>query len=122
MPTDKIEAFIGKLEKLEKVTKKKRFAFQLSQMRDLAEQELENRELAGEDVPTVSVPAATTDSSATTATTSSSGTTSDTSTASGTTATTSSSGTTATTDSASTSTSSGSTSTSGSGTSTTTGQ
>ncbi len=100
MPTEKLEKFIEKVGKLEKATKKKRFAFQLAQLKELAEEVVDARS-ASVDEPTVGTPAtSTTDSSTSTST--SSGTTSSTtssgttSSASGSTSTTTSSGTTAT--------------------------
>lgn len=44
MPTDKLESFVAKLEKLQKATKKKRFAFQVSQLKELAEEIIEARQ------------------------------------------------------------------------------
>lgn len=96
MPTEKLEVFIERVAKLQKATKKKRFAFQLSQLKELAEEVVEARS-ASVDEPTVGTPStSTTDSSTST------------STSTGTTSSTTSSG---TTDSAS-----GSTSTTSSGT------
>lgn len=57
MPTEKLEKFVAKIEKLEKATKKKRFAFQLAQLKELAEEMIEARE-ASADEPVVEVPAA----------------------------------------------------------------
>lgn len=94
MPTEKLEVFIERVAKLQKATKKKRFAFQLSQLKELAEEVVEARS-ASVDEPTVGTPSTSTDSSTST------------STSTGTTSSTTSSG---TTDSAS-----GSTSTSSSG-------
>lgn len=44
MPTAKLENFVSKLEKLQKATKKKRFAFQVSQLKELAEEIIEARQ------------------------------------------------------------------------------
>lgn len=99
MPTEKLEKFIEKVGKLEKATKKKRFAFQLAQLKELAEEVVDARS-ASVDEPTVGTPAtSTTDSSTSTST--SSGTTSST-TSSGTTS--SASGSTSTTSSGTTAT------------------
>lgn len=105
MPTEKLEKFIDKVGKLEKATKKKRFAFQLAQLKELAEEVVDARS-ASVDEPTVQVPAPSTTDSSTSASTSS-GTTA--STGSGSASTTTGSGTSATTSSGSASTSSGST-------------
>lgn len=94
MPTEKLEVFIERVAKLQKATKKKRFAFQLSQLKELAEEVVEARSASLEE-PSVGTPSTSTDSSTST------------STSTGTTSSTTSSG---TTDSAS-----GSTSTSSSG-------
>lgn len=95
MPTEKLEVFIERVAKLQKATKKKRFAFQLSQLKELAEEVVDARS-ANLEEPSVGTPSTSTaDSSAST------------STSTGTTSSTTSSG---TTDSAS-----GSTSTSSSG-------
>lgn len=91
MPTEKLEVFIERVAKLQKATKKKRFAFQLSQLKELAEEVVEARSASLEE-PTVGTPSTSTTDSSTSTSTSSSGTTDS---ASGTTST-SSSGATAT--------------------------
>ncbi|MFB0964552.1 MAG: hypothetical protein QMC36_02480, partial [Patescibacteria group bacterium] len=70
MPTEKLERFIEKVGKLEKATKKKRFAFQLAQLKELAEEVVDARS-ASVDEPTVGTPStSTTDSSSSTSTSS----------------------------------------------------
>ena len=83
MATEKLEVFVSRIEKLQKATKKKRFAFQLAQLKELAEEVIESRE-ASIDEPVVEVPAPTTGSTSGTSTGSASSTGS-TSTSSGTT-------------------------------------
>ena len=104
MPTEKLEIFVSRIEKLQKATKKKRFAFQLAQLKELAEEVIESRE-ANIDEPVVNVPAPTTSSNSGSTSGTSSGSTSSTGSAS------TSSGTT----SGSSSTASGSTSTTSTG-------
>ena len=104
MPTEKLEKFIEKVGKLEKATKKKRFAFQLAQLKELAEEVVDSRS-ASVDEPTVGTPSTSTaDSSSSTSTASGS-------TSTGTTSSTTSSGTTSSSGSTSTTTSSGATAT-----------
>lgn len=65
MPTDKLQKFVDRLEKLQKATKKKRFGFQVSQLKELAEEIIESRSTSA-DEPTVEVPTASGDTGSTT--------------------------------------------------------
>lgn len=67
MPTEKLEVFIERVAKLQKATKKKRFAFQLAQLKELAEEVVEARS-ATVDEPTVGTPSTQTSGSGTTST------------------------------------------------------